>query len=111
MKVRLLNSAMMPKEGIYTMQKITKEQFCNILKEAYQKGILDSYIGYQENIDLIAKWTGIIVPFNRSETIIEHGDIMLVMKLKYRLKDPRVKGVQTFKEEDFEFFMVNYEKI
>ncbi|MCX8167389.1 MAG: hypothetical protein N3E37_06085, partial [Candidatus Micrarchaeota archaeon] len=70
MKVKLLNSAMMPAEGVYTLRRITREQFCSELVEAYKKGLLESYIGYQDNIACIARWTGITVPFSRETTTL-----------------------------------------
>ncbi|MEM2144440.1 MAG: DUF1874 domain-containing protein [Candidatus Jordarchaeaceae archaeon] len=110
MRVKLMNSSMMPHEGIYVTKKITKDRFCEELKKAYTNGILDSYIGYPNNVKLIKEWTGINVPLSRDTTILEDGDVMIVMKLKGRLPDPNMKGSTTFAEEDFEFFYVQYKK-
>ena len=108
MRVLLLNSAVMPREGIYVMKRITKEEFGKALKQAKEKGVLKSYIGYPDNIELIKKWFGVEVELNRTQTDVKNGDIMLVMKLKYRLPNPKDKGRYTPKEEDFEFFTVQY---
>jgi len=110
MKVRLLNSAMMPREGIYKMKRINKHQFCEILINAHREGNLDSYIGYQDNLELIKKWTGITLPFRRDTTGIEDGDILLIMKLNKRMGDPTLKGKVQFCEEDFEFFIAEYKE-
>jgi len=109
MKCILLNSAMMPKEGTYRLMKISLSEFKFILRYFYKKGQLEPYIGYQQNIDLIEKWTGIKLPLVREEvTGLEDGDILLIMKLKYRLKDPSLKGVHIADEEDFEFYVATY---
>lgn len=110
-KVKLLNSAMMPCEGHYTLKRISKEQFCSELMRAWKDGILESYIGYQDNITLIAKWTGIVVPFSRETTTIEDGDILLIMKLAKRMGDPSMKGKIQFGEQDFEFFKAEYKAL
>jgi len=108
MKVRLLNSAMMPREGTYKMKRISKEEFCKILAKAHKEGILESTIGYMDNIVLIKKWTGIEVFFNRETTTVEDGDLLLIMKLKYRMRDPHLKGKIQMSEENFEFFLAEY---
>ena len=108
-KVIILNSAVMPQEGIYVLKKITKGKFCEELKYAYDFGILRNYIGYQQNIDFIKQWTGVELILSREETKIDDGDVMLIMKLKYRVKDPSTKG-QPVSEEDYEFYMCYYSK-
>lgn len=106
--VRLMNSAMMPREGIYTMRRISKREFIDLLVDAYEQGELDSYLGYQANIDLIYSWTGIRLPFKREMTTVEDGDVLLIMKLKYRLQDPGKKGEWIPREEDYEYFICYY---
>lgn len=106
---------MMPKEGVYSMTRIDKQIFCMLLKEFYEKNMLVNYIGYEQNIKLIEKWTGIKLQPNRSEVQnLQHGDSFLVMKLKYRLPTTSLKSNHNFQnnlsENDFEFFSVKYEK-
>lgn len=111
MRVLLMNSAVMPQPGKYEAVRISREEFIFELKKAWEKGILKSYIGYEENIKRIAKWANVRVPFSRDQvTSLKPGDIMLVMKLKYRLPDPGMKkGPQNFiSDDDFEFFRVVY---
>ena len=109
MTVRLLNSAMIPCEGTYKARYISKEEFCLLLKEAYNKNKLISYIGYPQNTELIRKWTGIRLNLNRKTTTLNDGDIILVMKLKYRIENPSKKG-KPVSEEDFEFMLISYKK-
>ncbi|MEM4721739.1 MAG: DUF1874 domain-containing protein [Candidatus Methanomethylicaceae archaeon] len=109
--IKLMNSAMMPCEGKYTLRRITKDEFCSILTNAYSKGMLESYVGYQDNINLIAKWTGIIIPFSRENTTVADGDTLLIMKLNKRMGDPSMKGKIQFGEQDFEFFKAEYKAL
>ena len=107
--VKLVNSAMMPVPGRYEAREISFEEFVERLVEAYEKGNLESYIGYPQNIELIKEWTGIEVELNRSKTDLEPGDELLVMKLKYRVQDPKTKG-NVVDENDFEFMHILYER-
>ena len=102
---KLLNSAMMPQAGTYEMKEISFEEFKKIISD---KSIeIDSYIGYPQNIQLIKNWTGREIELNRSQTKLEDGDEMLVMKLKYRVVNPSEKGKEV-NEDDFEFFRIKY---
>lgn len=109
--IRLMNSNIMPAEGHYTLRKIDKDEFCKILIDAHIAQNLESYIGYKDNIMLIRKWTGIAVPFSRENTILEDGDILLTMKLAKRIGDPAMKGIASFDEEDFEFYIAEYKAL
>jgi hypothetical protein len=116
MRVHLLNSAVMPKEGVYCCKKIPREIFKSVLVQAYENGQLLNYIGYETNIKLIAEWCNIRLPLSRDEVVqMKDGDILLVMKLKYRLKDVKMKTDSAYQkqlsENDFEFFVVEYSKI
>lgn len=109
--VRLLNSAMMPSpEFCYCPQRITREQFIRLVREADARGELDSYIGYPSTADHIARISGVSVQINRSETKLERGDVILVCKLRYRLADPGQKGSAAAQaaitDEDFEYWLV-----
>lgn len=111
-KVVLLNSAMMPVPGVYRARRIPKETFLFVLGSAYQLGQLESYLGYEQNVELIEKWTegAVKLRVNREQVKeLNDGDIMLVMKLNYRVQNPQDKGKEV-SEDDFEFWYVEYEK-
>ena len=115
MKVHLLNSAVMPKEGNYTLKRIDKHTFREVLVRAYEEGKLRNYIGYETNLKLIVEWCDIRLPLNREEVRdLSDGDILLVMKLKYRLNNTQLKAQKEFQtkltEDDFEFFVATYTK-
>lgn len=98
----------MPEPGVYIMQEISKENFIVILMDAYQNGVLESYIGYPQNIELLKEWTGLDIPLSRKTTKVDDGDILLIMKLTYRVK-PKEKGYEV-SEDDFVFYYANYKK-
>ena len=109
-KALLMNSAVMPKEGNYSCRQVTKDEFVDMIKFYHDRGQLVSYIGYQNCVNLIKKWTGIDVPINRSKTTINHGDVMIIMRLKYRIDDPETKSNHHPKDDDYEFFYAGYIK-
>jgi len=106
--MKLLNSAMMPSAGTYYCKQIIFEEFVQIIKDEHAKGSIESYIGYQQNIDLLKKWTGCDIELNRSTTVLKDIDEILVMRINYR-PDANAKGIDV-DEKDFEFFYVKYEK-
>lgn len=113
MRVHLLNSAMMPSPGTYHLIKIDKNIFKMLLEKYYSEGKLQSFIGYEQNLKLIAKWGNIRLASNRDEIRnLQSGDVLLIMKLKYRLKDTNNKAIKEFQqkltEDDFEFYHANY---
>lgn len=115
MRVILLNSAIMPSEGYYKLEKISKDEFLRILTRAYFYNYLLNYIGYAQNLDLIEKWTQhyanpIKLSPNRDQVVeLKDGDVLIIMKLRYRVQDPSVKGMPV-NEEDFEFYKAVYSK-
>ena len=46
--ILLLNAAVMPSEGVYTLKKISQAEFRTCLREASATGDFKSYIGYPE---------------------------------------------------------------
>lgn len=105
---RLMNSAMMPLEGSYIHVRITKDEFCLLVDEAVLMDDLVCYIGYQENLDLIYRWTGVLLTPSREQTVVKDGDFLLIMKLKYRVHGQK-RGHKPC-EKDFEFFLTKYGK-
>ena len=108
--VRLMNSAMMPKQGTYVNCVLNPEQFMELLKEAHTAGKLVSYIGYPETADMIEGMTGIRVGMNRTLTELNDGDIMLCVRLQYRVQDPARKRFEKPALKDREFFVSKYSK-
>lgn len=103
--IHVMNSAMMPAEGRYTLHRISLDQWIESVKAAHQSGHIASSIGYWQNLDIIFQLTGVRLQLSREPTHLQPGDTMLIMRLKYR---PENKGKVEPKITDFEFFIAHY---
>jgi hypothetical protein len=103
---KLMNSAMMPIEGRYSLYRASVDQFVYLL----QNEPFESYIGYQSTADFLKRLSGIDIPVNRDQTRVEDGDKLLIIRLKYRLADPADKRDKNRipADEDYEFFICLY---
>lgn len=107
MTTHVLNSAMMPLEGSYSIKKVDRHHFFGRIKEVRaMNDFLMSWIGYEQNADVIEANTGWRPPICRDVTKIDHGDRLLMMRLKYR-PEQRAKGFQV-DAHDFEYFEAYY---
>lgn len=105
--IKLMNSAMMPQQGNYKSMEITKNQFVTELKKANK---IESYIGYEQNANLIEDWTGLKIAINRKATTeLKDGDTILAMVLKYRVVN-FAKG-EYVGENDFRFFKIEFNEL
>lgn len=104
MATKLLNSAMMPGAGRYHMVELSKEEFVRQL----QAGPFESFIGYPDTAAFLERISGVSVPVNRGQTALEDGDVMLIVRLKYRVTSPGDKGKFTPTDEDYEFYRAEY---
>jgi len=109
MKLKLVNSAMMPQVGCYFMSRLDQEEFTDILKDAHDNGDLESYIGYPSTAHIIREMTGCTIEVSREKvTLNPEEDQLLVMRLKYRLQDPTQKKNHAPTANDFEYFWVYF---
>lgn len=107
-KLILMNSAMMPFEGAWRLEKITPE----MAKEISQRAdVIQSFIGYESTAKYMSNVLGVEVPINRSVVTKEdfQDAIAIICKLKYRVKNPKEKGKFTLSNEDFEWYLLTYE--
>lgn len=103
-----MNSSMMPQDGYYRRVRINQEDFVTAVQTADE---IISYIGYNVVADLIYQITGVDVPVNRSEiSVLDDNSIIYVMKLEYRLADPKLKGRINPPLEWYEFFREEYSR-
>jgi len=102
--IKLMNSAMMPVCGIYTLRQMSRNAFVTYLRD----NEFESYIGYPDTARLIEEISGVAIPVSRAQTTLEDGDVMLIAKLKYRVNNPHQKGRFTPSMDDFEFFHAMY---
>lgn len=107
-KIFLMNSAMMPVDGIYTCKSISAEQFKNIFLYAKgHEGIVSS-VAYPEIQDVVGKHLGINIPIDYSKglTVLDDESDILVVKLKYRVPSERKGHRLGTKFSDYEFKLV-----
>ena len=106
--ILLLNAAVMPSEGVYTLKKISKAEFRTCLQAASVTGDFKSYIGYPETARIIEEITGVTVEVNREQAGLMPGDVMLIVKLRQRVSEPASKAVLAPSSEDFEFYQCQW---
>ena len=109
--ILLLNAAVMPNEGVYTLKQITETTFTKKLWDAAASGNFRSYIGYPETARLIEQITGIKVEVSREQASLTQGDIMLIVKLRQRVANPADKETLQLSVDDFEFFRCDWQPL
>jgi len=106
----LLNSAMMPDEGVYVLRRVSRGEFAKLVADAYRRGDLRSYIGYPETAQHIERVSGAPIQVNRAPTKLADQATILICKLAYRVADPGVKGKLQPTDEDYEYFVAKYNR-
>lgn len=109
--ILLLNSAVMPTEGVYTLKRISRSKFQDLLREAAVAKNFQSYIGYPETARLIEQLTGIEVEVSREQATLAPGDILLIVKLRQRVVNPADKDIPQLSIGDFEFFRCDWKPL
>ena len=109
--ILLLNSAVMPDEGVYTLKQISEATFQKLLQEAAATDNFKSYIGYPQTAQLIEQITGIAVEVSREQAALTPGDIMLILKLRHRVANPADKETLQLSIDDFEFFRCDWQPL
>lgn len=109
--ILLLNSAVMPNEGVYTLKLISEETFTKELQKSAASDNFKSFIGYPETAQLIEQITSIAVEVSREQATLTPGDIMLIVKLRQRVANPADKDTLQLTTDDFEFYRCDWEPI
>ncbi len=106
MSTIVTNSMIFHNPGSYDVKKLTKEEFCEIVKKAHDENKLKSYIGYPDTVYFLRKNTGIDLKITTRKLFLKDGDKIAVIKKKYvekkDFKKPR--GFDT----DYEYFAIQY---
>jgi len=108
MMVVLLNSAMMPDEGVYVLRRVSRDEFAKLVADAYQRGDLQSYVGYPETAQHIERVSGVQIQVNRAPTKLADQATILICRLAYRVTDPGMKGKLQPTDEDYEYYVATY---
>jgi len=110
MEVVLLNSSMMPSEGLYILRRVSREFFAELIADAHRRGKLQSYVGYAETAQHIERIARVPIPVNRASTQLPEQAVIAICKLKYRVSDPATKGRLQPGDEDYEYFVATYDR-
>ncbi|MCS7064291.1 MAG: DUF1874 domain-containing protein [Methylacidiphilales bacterium] len=107
-----MNSSMMPEPDLaYYPARISRDKFVELVRQAHEMGLLESYIGYEATCKHIEDISQIKVALNREPVSLKHGDMILVCKLKYRLANADMKNDKSFQDtinaDDFEYWQID----
>lgn len=109
--ILLLNSAVMPNEGVYTLKQISANTFKEVLREAAENDNFKSYIGYPETARLIEQITGVEIEVSREQATLTRSDIMLIVKLRQRVANPADKETLQLSIDDIEFYRCDWQPL
>lgn len=108
MTVHLLNAAVMPAaNGTYTSAGISVSEFAERAVKAYDAGNLISYVGYRSTAVMLSDLVGFEIQESRAETRLEDGDVLLIVRVKYRLGNKKNADMEPTLD-DMEFRVVYY---
>ena len=109
--ILLLNSAVMPDEGVYTLKQISVDTFKKVLRETSATDNFKSYIGYPETARLIEQITGIAVGVSREQATLTSADTMLIVRLRHRVANSADKEILQPTVDDFDFFQCGWKPL
>ena len=109
--ILLLNAAVMPNEGHYTLKRISQPKFRTLLRDAAETHNFQSYIGYPETARLIEDLTGVEIAISREQATLDTGDVILIAKLRHRVADPSTKTTLAPSIDDFEFYRCDWQPL
>ncbi len=109
--ILLLNSAVMPDEGVYTLKQITEATFTKELRNAAVSDNFRSYIGYPKTAQLIEQITGIEIEVSREQATLNPGDTMLIVKLRQRIVNPADKETFQLSTDDIDFYQCDWQPL
>lgn len=109
--VLLLNSAVMPTEGHYTLKQISQDEFRTLLRDADAANDFRSYTGYPETARLLEELTDVAIEVSREQATLAVGDVMLIVKLRHRVTDPSTKLTLEPSTDDFEFYRCEWKPL
>ena len=107
MAVFLVNIVMIASDGSYTRRSLSKEEFCDRVREADDTSNLISRIGVPVIAEQIKKLTGISVEVSDEKIELVDGDEILVCQCAARV-NPTAGETFPPTDEVFEYSMIRY---
>ena len=110
--ILLLNAAVMPGEGHYTLKQISASEFrthftgCRRIANNFR-----SYIGYPGTARLLEALTDVEIEVSREQATLAVGDVILIVKLRHRVADPSTKMTLEPTIDDFEFYYCEWKPL
>jgi len=106
MSLYILNSLITPvdyslSKAIVLIQKITKEQAADILKNTP----FISAVGHESTAQLLTSLLGVIVPMNRIAISMKNGDMAIHFVLRERLPEGKVLSLDELKNLQYQFYL------
>ncbi len=102
--LHLLNSLVMPSaDFIYIPRQVSENEAFRLF---HAVGKWKSYIGYTNAARVAASVLQTRIPISHDKTIVKKGDVLLVLRLKYRVADANNKRNNDLgkKRSDYEWF-------
>lgn len=109
--ILLMNAAVMPTEGHYTLKQISQAKFRTVLQDAAASDNFQSYIGYPETARLLEELTGVDIEVSREQATLVVGDVMVIVKLRHRVADSSTKATLEPTIDDFEFYRCEWKPL
>jgi hypothetical protein len=108
-KLYLLNAPVMPNEGVYIYNVVSKEKFIESFNHHKELGYeVISAIGHQSTADFLTRILGYPVQYNRINIEFKDGDMALVVKIKTRLQEGQVLTDEDLEKIEVEFGTIFY---
>ena len=108
----LVQSSIMPQEGHYYIEKITKEEFIQFIRDLHSVNQIQSAIQYENTCKYIQKITGIRVKRSRKSVRLNNFSIMIICKLSYRpgtvQEKKKYKTKSEITDKDVSFYLCRY---
>jgi len=104
----LLNSAMMPTPGNYSLQEVGADRFVMLYQQAAGVEQVESFIGHEETANHISSLVGMPVEINRAQLDIKTPYATLFIFKINRRVDPGQKGQVSPDSADYQYFVANF---
>jgi len=102
-KLYLLNAPIMPNEGVYIYNTLSKEKFIEAFNRNREYYEVVSAIGHQSTADLLSKILNYKVEMNRINIEFKDGDMALVIKVKTRLPEGHILTDEELEKVEIEY--------